>query len=136
MHDTLESLMNKFFLFLACSSIASGVVLESHAASPAFERKPNIILVITDDQGYYDLSGHGNPDLTTPNLDALSKESLRFTRFQVSPTCAPTRSAIMSGRSPFYVGVTHTILERERMKLDVPTMPEMLKNADHQDETW
>ena len=129
MYDTLESFMNKFFLFLACSSIASGIVLESHAASPAFEKKPNIILVITDDQGYYDLSGHGNPDLTTPNLDALSKESLRFTRFQVSPTCAPTRSAIMSGRSPFYVGVTHTILERERMKLDVPTMPEMLKNA-------
>ena len=129
MHDTLESFMNKFFLFLACSSIASGVGLESPAASPAFDRKPNIILVITDDQGYYDLSGHGNPDLTTPNLDALSKESLRFTRFQVSPTCAPTRSAIMSGRSPFYVGVTHTILERERMKLDVPTMPEMLKNA-------
>ena len=121
--------MNKFFFFLACFSIACGVFLESHAASPAFERKPNIILVITDDQGYYDLSGHGNPDLTTPNLDALSKESLRFTRFQVSPTCAPTRSAIMSGRSPFYVGVTHTILERERMKLDVPTMPEMLKNA-------
>ena len=129
MHDTLESFMNKFFFFLACSSIASGVVLESHAASPAFERKPNIILVITDDQGYYDLSGHGNPDLATPNLDALRKESLRFTRFQVSPTCAPTRSAIMSGRSPFYVGVTHTILERERMKLDVPTMPEMLKHA-------
>lgn len=99
------------------------------ASSPAFDKRPNIILIMTDDQGYYDLSGHGNPHLATPNLDQLREQSLRFTRFQVSPTCAPTRSAIMSGRAPFYVGVTHTILERERMKLDVPTMPEMLQDA-------
>ena len=99
------------------------------AKSPAFDKQPNIILIITDDQGYYDLSCHGNPHLATPNLDKLRDESLRFTRFQVSPTCAPTRSAIMSGRAPFYVGVTHTILERERMKLGVPTMPEMLRDA-------
>ena len=94
-------------------------------------KQPNIILIITDDQGYYDLSCHGNPHLATPNLggDKLRRESLRFTRFQVSPTCAPTRSAIMSGRAPFYVGVTHTILERERMKLGVPTLPEMLRDA-------
>ncbi|MDB4394287.1 arylsulfatase [Rhodopirellula sp.] len=98
-------------------------------AEPAFGKQPNIILIMTDDQGYYDLSGHGNPHLATPNLDQLRDESLRFTRFQVSPTCAPTRSAIMSGRAPFYVGVTHTILERERMKLGVPTMPEMLHDA-------
>lgn len=99
------------------------------AAEPEFGKQPNIILIITDDQGYFDLSGHGNPHIATPHLDKLREESLRFTRFQVSPTCAPTRSAIMSGRAPFYVGVTHTILERERMKLGVPTMPEMLRDA-------
>ena len=99
------------------------------AAEPAFGEKPNIILMITDDQGYFDLSCHGHPFLATPNLDKLSSQATRFTRFQVSPTCAPTRSAIMSGRAPFYVGVTHTILERERMKLGVPTTPEMLKEA-------
>lgn len=92
-------------------------------------QRPNIIMIITDDQGYYDVSGHGNPHIETPNLDKLRDESLRFTRFQVSPTCAPTRSAIMSGRAPFYVGVTHTILERERLKLGVPTLPEMLRDA-------
>ncbi|MCO6044643.1 arylsulfatase [Aeoliella sp. ICT_H6.2] len=102
---------------------------QSPAAESAFGKRPNIILVITDDQGYYDLSCHGNPHLSTPNLDELSTQSLRFTRFQVSPTCAPTRSAIMSGRAPFYVGVTHTIKERERMKLGVPTLPEMLRDA-------
>lgn len=101
----------------------------SQAAEPEFGKQPNIILIITDDQGYFDVACHGNPHLATPNLDKLSSESLRFTRFQVSPTCAPTRSAIMSGRAPFYVGVTHTIKERERMKLGVPTMPEMLRDA-------
>lgn len=101
----------------------------SKAAAPEFGKQPNIILIITDDQGYYDLSGHGSPHVATPNLDSLRDQSLRFTRFQVSPTCAPSRSAIMSGRAPFYVGVTHTILERERMKLGVPTMPEMLRDA-------
>ena len=90
---------------------------------------PNIVLIITDDQGYPELSAHGNPVLKTPNLDRLHRESVRFTRFQVEPTCAPTRSAIMSGRPPFYVGVTHTILERERMALGVPTLPEALRGA-------
>ena len=57
-----------------------------NSADPAFGKQPNIILVITDDQGYYDLSGHGNPHIATPNLDKLRDESFRFTRFQVSPT--------------------------------------------------
>lgn len=109
------------------TDLANGIPIQ--AAEPAFGRRPNIILVMTDDQGYFDLSCHGNPVLKTPHLDRLHSQSMRFTRFQVSPTCAPTRSALMSGRAPFYVGVTHTILERERMKLGVPTMPQMLRDA-------
>ena len=109
-------------LFLLLTSSAS-------AAEPAFGEKPNIVLVMTDDQGYFDLSCHGHPFLKTPNLDKLHAQATRFTRFHVSPTCAPTRSAIMSGRAPFYVGVTHTIKERERMKLGVPTLPEMLQSV-------
>ncbi|NQU23922.1 MAG: arylsulfatase [Candidatus Nealsonbacteria bacterium] len=99
------------------------------ADKPAFDTLPNIIFIITDDQGYGDVGCHGNPMLKTPNLDRLHRESVRFTRFQVSPTCAPTRSALMSGRHEFYVGVTHTIHERERMALGVPTLPEMLRRA-------
>jgi arylsulfatase len=91
--------------------------------------QPNIILVITDDQGYGDLSCHGNPVLKTPHLDALYAESLRLTNFHVSPTCAPTRSALMTGRHEFKNGVTHTILERERMSLASVTLPETLKKA-------
>jgi len=88
--------------------------------------RPNIILVMTDDQGMGDLSCLGNPILKTPNLDRFYKLSTRFTEFHVSPTCAPTRSAIMSGRHEFRNGVTHTIKERERMALSTTTLPQLL----------
>ncbi|MDH4202829.1 MAG: arylsulfatase [Phycisphaerae bacterium] len=91
--------------------------------------KPNIILVLTDDQGYGDLGCHGHPFLKTPNLDKLYAQSTRFTDFQASPTCAPTRSALMTGRVPFKNGVTHTIWERERMTLKATTIAEVLKGA-------
>ncbi|MFC2156490.1 arylsulfatase [Acidobacteriota bacterium] len=92
-------------------------------------RRPHIILVMTDDQGYGDLSCFGNPVLKTPHLDSLHSQSLRFTRFQVSPTCAPTRSSLLTGRHEFKNGVTHTILERERLTLDAVTLADVLKNA-------
>lgn len=91
--------------------------------------RPNIILVMTDDQGMGDLSCMGNEILKTPHIDNFYNNATRFTDFQVSPTCAPTRSAIMSGRAPFKNGVTHTILQRERMALDVFTMPQALQSA-------
>ena len=52
--------------------------------------RPNILFILSDDQGYGDLGAHGNPVLRTPNLDRLRSESVRFTDFQVSPTCSPT----------------------------------------------
>ncbi|NBN95655.1 MAG: arylsulfatase, partial [Verrucomicrobia bacterium] len=71
--------------------------------------RPNVIFILTDDQGYGDLSAHGNPVLKTPHLDKLRSESVRFTDFQVSPTCSPTRSALLTGRHEFKNGITHTI---------------------------
>jgi arylsulfatase len=91
--------------------------------------KPNIILVMTDDQGMGDFSCMGNQVVKTPEIDRFYEKSTRFTDFQVSPTCAPTRSAIMSGRAPFKNGVTHTIFQRERMALDTFTLPQALKTA-------
>jgi len=91
--------------------------------------RPNIILVMTDDQGMGDLACLGNKLLKTPNLDRFYELSTRFTDFHVSPTCAPTRSAIMSGRHEFRNGVTHTILERERMALSTTTIAEVLRQA-------
>ncbi len=88
---------------------------------------PNIILIMTDDQGYAPVTALGHPWILTPNLDRLHKESTRITRFLVSPTCSPTRSALMTGRHPMRNGITHTILERERMTLDAVTLPQILK---------
>jgi len=94
--------------------------------------RPNIILVMTDDQGMGDFSCMGNPDLKTPHLDEFYKNSTRFTDFQVSPTCAPTRAAIMSGRHEFKNGVTNTTHQRERMALSTVTLPELLQSAGYE----
>ena len=91
--------------------------------------KPNIILVMTDDQGSGPVGKHGHPWIKTPNLDALYDQSTRLTRFLVSPTCSPTRSALMTGRHPLKNGITHTILERERMTLKASILPQVLKKA-------
>ena len=121
-------MIQRFFVcsfFLVASSLqACSAGLGSDEATP-----PNIILVMTDDQGYGDLSCHGHPFLKTPNIDKLYSQSTRFTDFQVSPTCSPTRAALMSGKAPFKVGVTHTVVERERLAPSAITMAEVLKSA-------
>lgn len=92
-------------------------------------RPPNIVFVLTDDQGYGDIARLGNPVIKTPNLDRLHDESARFTDYHVSPTCAPTRTALLTGRHEFQSGVTHTILERERMSLKSTTFAQVLQTA-------
>jgi len=91
--------------------------------------KPNIVFILADDTGYGDLSATGNPILKTPHLDELYNAAVRFTDFHVSPTCSPTRSALMTGRHEFKNGVTHTILERERLNPDAITLAQVLKSA-------
>ena len=105
------------------------LLLAPMAALHAAPAKPNIILVMPDDVGYGDYASLGNPIMRTPSVDAFKKESLLFTRFHVSPTCAPTRAALLSGRHEFKNGVTHTIYERERMSLKTFTLPQMLKTV-------
>ncbi len=101
----------------------------SMPALAATSQRPNIVLILTDDQGYGDLACHGNPVVKTPNLDHLYSQSVRFTDFHASPTCAPTRCAIFTGRHEFKSGVTHTIFERERMSLKATTIAQVLKAA-------
>ncbi len=98
-------------------------------ASAVAGRRPNVILVLTDDQGYGDMSCHGHPVLRTPNIDRVHREGVRFVDFHVSPTCSPTRAALLTGRHEFRSGVTHTILERERLALDATTLAEVLRSA-------
>ncbi len=91
--------------------------------------RPNILLIMTDDQGYGPIGRHGHPWIRTPNLDTLHDASTRFSLFLVSPTCSPTRSALMTGRHPMRNGITHTILERERLTLEATTLAEVLGAA-------
>lgn len=92
-------------------------------------RKPNIIFILTDDQGYGDVRKHGNPVLETPNMDRLHDESVRFEDFCVSPSCSPSRCAIMTGMHEFKSGVTHTIYRRNRMNLESITIAQVMKDA-------
>lgn len=110
-------------------TLCSALLLAPLHAADVPASKPNILLVMPDDLGYGDYACLGNPLTRTPAVDAFKKESLLFTQFHVSPTCSPTRSALMSGRHEFKNGVTHTILERERMSLKTFTLPQMLKTA-------
>jgi arylsulfatase len=111
----------------AQGQVGFGQAVESSAKLAG--RRPNVVLIITDDQGYGELACHGNPILKTPHLDELHRQSVRFTDFQVSPTCAPTRCSLMTGRHEFRSGVTHTINERERMSLKATILPQVLKAA-------
>jgi len=95
------------------------------AARRANRKPPNVVLVITDDQGYGDLGCHGNEIIRTPNLDALYEQSVRLTDFHVGPTCAPTRAALMTGHYCNRTGVWHTIMGRSLLRKDEVTMADV-----------
>src|SRR3954451_3229799 len=101
-------------------------------ASPAIaadQEYPNVLLIITDDQGYGDIGFNGNTMIRTPNLDALAKQSIRLTNFHVDPTCAETRSALMTGKYSCRVGVWHTIMGRSILRKDEKIMPQYFAEA-------
>jgi arylsulfatase A-like enzyme len=91
--------------------------------------RPNVIVILTDDQGYGDLACHGNTMIRTPNLDRLYGESVRLTDYHVDPTCAPTRAALMTGRYSTRTGVWHTIMGRSLLYRDEVTMADVFKSA-------
>jgi len=93
---------------------------------------PNIIIVITDDQGYADLGCHGNPIIQTPNIDAFSKEAVRLTDYHVSPTCSPTRGALMCGQVTDKAGPWHTINGRSYLRAEKLTIPQLLGDSGYQ----
>ncbi len=97
--------------------------------APLQASRPNIILVMTDDQGYGDLGMHDNPIVQTPVIDQLASESHRFTNFHVDPTCSPTRSALMSGQYSLRAGVWHTVMGRHMLSDRHHTLPEALSDV-------
>lgn len=106
--------------------LLAGLLLSVSAVAA---RQPNIVFILSDDQGYGDLGRHGHPTLKTPNLDRMYDQSVRFTNFHVSPTCSPTRAALMTGKHEFKSGVTYTLGDRSRMSLESVTLAEKLKAA-------
>ncbi len=96
------------------------------AASAA---KPNIIFILTDDQGYGDVESHGHPLLKTPHMNRLHDEGVRFDNFYVSNSCSPTRAALLTGMHEFRNGVTHTRDPREHLWLGATILPQLLKTA-------
>jgi len=107
----------------------AGTESDSKLESTSSAERPNVIVILSDDQGYGDLSCHDNPVLQTPNLDRLHGESLRFTNFHVSPTCAPSRASLMSGHWNNRTGVWHTILGRSLLRADEPTLGQLFSSA-------
>ena len=98
-------------------------------ASAGPVKRPNVILVISDDQGYGDISLHGNPVLKTPNMDRVAREGVRYDQFHVNPVCSPTRASLMTGRHYYRTGVVDTYLGRSMMWPDEITLPEILRKA-------
>ena len=109
-------------LLLGCCFLAALAIAKSPAVKPLEDRCPNVIFVLTDDQGYGDLSCHGNPILKTPNLDRMHEQSVRFTDFHVSPLCTPTRGALLTGRDPGRNGAYRTSAGRTMLHADEKTL--------------
>jgi len=91
--------------------------------------RPNVIIVLSDDQGYGDFSCHGNPVLKTPNLDALHDRSVRLTDFHVAPVCTPTRSQLMTGLDALHNRACCVPSGRNLMRRDIPTMAGIFKSG-------
>ncbi len=106
-----------FLTLLLLTSVAA----QSAADQPAPQR-PNVLVIVTDDQGYGELSCHGNPVLTTPNLDRLYDESIRFTDFHVAPMCTPTRGQLMTGVDALRNGAMNVSSGRTLLRRAFPTM--------------
>lgn len=113
------------FLSLAFILAALTNVSSTHAQAP----RPNVVLIMTDDQGYGDLGVHGNPIVRTPNIDAMAKKSAILPNFYVSPVCTPTRAALMTGRYNYRTRAIDTFRGRAMMDTEDVTIAELLKAA-------
>ena len=110
------------FLFSFTQTFPIGLGDPPDSVSP-----PNVILILTDDQGIGDLSVHGNPWLKTPHLDAFYEEAVRMTNFHVSPLCTPTRGALMTGQYPIHNGAWATFKGRDALSEGAFTLADLFQ---------
>lgn len=107
-------------------ALIAGVIVPSVFSKEA--NRPNVVIVITDDQGYGDMAFTGNPAIKTPTIDTLRTQGTLLNNFHVDPTCAPTRSALMTGRYSDRVGVWHTVQGRNMLRHREVTMADIFRN--------
>lgn len=115
------------FLGLACCLAMTGARFEYRTLAAA--ERPNVIVFLTDDQGWGDVGFNGNSNLDTPNLDSLAQVGARFARFYVCPVCAPTRAEFLTGRYHPRGGVRGVTSGGERLNVDEQTIAEVFKSA-------
>jgi arylsulfatase A-like enzyme len=111
--------------WLLTTPLLGALALPVPLAQAAAPNRANVILLLTDDQGYGDLGCHGNPVIRSPHLDQLFSQSIRLTNFHVDPTCSPTRSALITGRYSSRTGVWHTVMGRSLLRKDEVTMADV-----------
>lgn len=104
---------------------AMRVALPLLLAAPASAARPNVVILLTDDQGYGDVGAHGNPVLRTPQFDRLRAGSVRFTQFHVSPMCTPTRGQLLTGVDALRNGAMNVSSGRAMLRTGFATMPEV-----------
>ncbi|WP_020210887.1 arylsulfatase [Gilvimarinus chinensis] len=117
--------MRHFLIVMCFLTVFSSAIQAEERSS----QLPNIVLIITDDQGWGDLSAHGNKILTTPGLDKLMNQGVRFDRFYASPVCSPTRASVLTGRHSLSTGVFSVTRGGEKMLSDETTLAEHLQRA-------
>jgi len=123
--------MTKFFLWLVL--ILTAATLAGQTQQKQANPKPNVIVILSDDQGTLDLKSYGAKDLETPNLDALARQGVRFTQFYAAaPICSPSRAALLTGKVPQRAGLASNAAPGktpEGMPTEQFTMAEMMKKA-------
>lgn len=107
---------------------ATGLALLGGQAAVA-ATQPNLLVIMTDDQGYWDLGSTGNPFIETPNLDTLANGGVRFARYYAAPVCSPTRAGMMTGRYAFRTGIYNTRFGGDSLALREITVAQLLKGA-------
>jgi arylsulfatase len=109
--------------------LRAGAASAMLTASAQNAKRPNVLIILTDDQGYGDFSCHGNPILKTPNLDKLHAASIRLTDFHVAPMCTPTRGQLMSGVDALKNRACSVTAGRALLRRDLPTMADVFRNS-------
>ncbi|MBC8354032.1 MAG: sulfatase-like hydrolase/transferase, partial [Planctomycetes bacterium] len=115
------------FLITVFLITALPLTLVQKAVSAESKRQPNVVVILTDDQGWGDLSVNGNTNLDTPNIDSLARDGVTLEHFYVCQVCAPTRAEFLTGRYYPRTGVSGVSRGQGRLNYDETTIADIFK---------